>query len=221
MTEYGYRWYDPVTGRWPSRDPIGEQGGYNLYGFVGNDGVSRWDRLGLDYVGMRYWRAYVSQAAGVVLGLDLQKFNFYDHSGTMSSLTEADMDGFYRHKALQLLGQLEECFQGFYVVRETTSTPFDIRVWFDVSYAGFWLGTAQSTDSSGLLWLRKCGSKVYIKDGLSFRWHDTIDTNPNKSNAFYWLEKFWQYPEAFLSLEFSTIVSYKDERKGERLLIGE
>ena len=28
---------------WPSRDPIGELGGLNLYGFVGNDGVNRWD----------------------------------------------------------------------------------------------------------------------------------------------------------------------------------
>jgi RHS repeat-associated protein len=42
----GSRSYDPTTGRWPSRDPIGERGGVNLYGFVGNDGVSRWDYLG-------------------------------------------------------------------------------------------------------------------------------------------------------------------------------
>ena len=47
MTDYGYRYYDPVTGRWPSRDPIGERGGLNLYGFVGNDGVRSIDRLGL------------------------------------------------------------------------------------------------------------------------------------------------------------------------------
>jgi integrase/recombinase XerD len=46
VTYYGYRWYDPVTGRWPSRDPIEEQGGVNLYGFVGNDGVNYWDYLG-------------------------------------------------------------------------------------------------------------------------------------------------------------------------------
>jgi RHS repeat-associated protein len=45
---YAYRYYDPVTGSWPSRDPIEEQGGVNLYGFVGNDGVNRWDRLGLE-----------------------------------------------------------------------------------------------------------------------------------------------------------------------------
>ena len=44
---YGYRWYDPVTGRWPSRDPIEERGGVNLYGFVGNDGVNGLDVLGL------------------------------------------------------------------------------------------------------------------------------------------------------------------------------
>lgn len=45
---YGYRYYDPVTGRWPSRDPIGELGGFNLYGFLGNVGVNGWDRLGLE-----------------------------------------------------------------------------------------------------------------------------------------------------------------------------
>ena len=43
---YGYRYHDPVTGRWPSRDPIGEAGGINLYGFVNNDGVNQIDVLG-------------------------------------------------------------------------------------------------------------------------------------------------------------------------------
>ncbi|MFM2198805.1 MAG: hypothetical protein RLZZ505_2237, partial [Verrucomicrobiota bacterium] len=43
---YAYRYYDPMTGRWPSRDPIGERGGLNLYGFVGNDGVNWLDFLG-------------------------------------------------------------------------------------------------------------------------------------------------------------------------------
>ena len=47
VTDYGYRYYDPVTGRWPSRDPIGEEGGMNLYGFVGNDGVNGMDVWGL------------------------------------------------------------------------------------------------------------------------------------------------------------------------------
>jgi len=44
---YGFRHYDPVTGRWPSRDPIGERGGINLYGMVGNSPVTNIDYLGL------------------------------------------------------------------------------------------------------------------------------------------------------------------------------
>jgi len=44
---YGYRYYSPSLGRWLSRDPIEEQGGLNLYGFVNNDPVNRWDRLGM------------------------------------------------------------------------------------------------------------------------------------------------------------------------------
>jgi integrase/recombinase XerD len=44
---YGYRYYDPTTGRWPSRDPIQEEGGINLYGFVGNDGINDADINGL------------------------------------------------------------------------------------------------------------------------------------------------------------------------------
>ena len=31
---------------WPSRDPIEEEGGINLYAFVGNNGVNKWDLLG-------------------------------------------------------------------------------------------------------------------------------------------------------------------------------
>jgi hypothetical protein len=40
--------YDPVTGRWPSRNPIEEEGGINLYGMVGNRPTFAIDFLGLD-----------------------------------------------------------------------------------------------------------------------------------------------------------------------------
>ena len=44
---YGYRYYNPMSGRWLSRDPIGERGGVNLYGFVKNQCQSGFDYLGL------------------------------------------------------------------------------------------------------------------------------------------------------------------------------
>ena len=40
--------YNPQTGRWLSRDPIGERGGQNLQGFVANDPVKKVDRLGME-----------------------------------------------------------------------------------------------------------------------------------------------------------------------------
>ncbi len=46
ISYYGYRYYDPNTGRWPSRDPIGEEGGVNLYGFVRNSPIAFVDILG-------------------------------------------------------------------------------------------------------------------------------------------------------------------------------
>jgi RHS repeat-associated protein len=45
---FGYRHYDPRMGRWLSRDPMGEAGGFNLYAYCGNDPVNRFDYLGMD-----------------------------------------------------------------------------------------------------------------------------------------------------------------------------
>ena len=53
---------------WPSRDPIGERGGKNLYDFVGNDGVDRRDFLGLSQLWP--WS-----------GLDLNPFQAIYHAG--------------------------------------------------------------------------------------------------------------------------------------------
>ncbi len=48
LSFYGYRFYNPTTGRWLSDDPIEEHGGYNLYGVVGNDTVDYLDTIGLE-----------------------------------------------------------------------------------------------------------------------------------------------------------------------------
>lgn len=45
---YLARPYEPNMARWLTRDPIGEDGGPNLYGFVGNDPIHRIDALGFE-----------------------------------------------------------------------------------------------------------------------------------------------------------------------------
>ena len=47
LSEYQYRKYNPVLGRWLSRDPSTESGGVNLYFSLDNDLISNIDLLGL------------------------------------------------------------------------------------------------------------------------------------------------------------------------------
>jgi len=50
LVYYGYRYYSPSTGRWISRDPIGEGGDLNLYGFGHNRPTT-----GVDVLGGWWW----------------------------------------------------------------------------------------------------------------------------------------------------------------------
>ena len=44
---YNFRYYSLTLGRWLSRDPIEEEGGYNLYGIVNNNIINKYDMYGL------------------------------------------------------------------------------------------------------------------------------------------------------------------------------
>jgi RHS repeat-associated protein len=46
LVYYLYRHYEPNLQRWLNRDPIGELGGLNLYGYVSNDPLDRYDPFG-------------------------------------------------------------------------------------------------------------------------------------------------------------------------------
>src|SRR5690606_22055593 len=45
-------WYDPVTGRWLSNDPIGISGGLNQYVFCANNPVNFRDPFGLEDINL-------------------------------------------------------------------------------------------------------------------------------------------------------------------------
>jgi RHS repeat-associated protein len=64
---YWGRMYDPNLQRWIQRDPIGEQGGINLYQFVGNSPVNFVDPFGLAYGDWYDPRTYFGNPPGVTM----------------------------------------------------------------------------------------------------------------------------------------------------------
>jgi RHS repeat-associated protein len=100
----GYRYYSPRLGRWLSRDPISEQGGYNLYGFVGNNAIAFFDPYGLDFNGWTFTKGCAGVVAGgveVVVGLAIGGGGTIGSGGTLTPLAAGGAiylsgDGGYR-----------------------------------------------------------------------------------------------------------------------------
>lgn len=63
---YGYRHYDPATGRWLNRDPLQEEGGINLYAMVQNNPIDYWDYLGLSSCGKKWWETAINVTLDVL-----------------------------------------------------------------------------------------------------------------------------------------------------------
>ena len=53
LVGYQYRFLRPSLGRWLNRDPIGEEGGENLYAFCANNAVWSYDKDGCAYFAKR------------------------------------------------------------------------------------------------------------------------------------------------------------------------
>ena len=67
LYSYGLRFYSPGLGRWINRDPIGEAGGANLYGFAGNDPVNSGDAYGLAKVEVRFKSLGIGNHAYIIV----------------------------------------------------------------------------------------------------------------------------------------------------------
>ena len=66
LVYYNYRFYNPKDGRWINRDPIAEEGGWNLYGFVDNNSIDSFDRSGL------FFDRLVSAAISAAVDIGIQ-----------------------------------------------------------------------------------------------------------------------------------------------------
>jgi RHS repeat-associated protein len=99
------RWYDPDTGRWLSKDPIGINGGLNQYVFCGNNPVMFVDPLGLEFGD--YWdiRASMDWYSGVAHDSEA---NLFARGGSYAAF---GLMSFFGVESYQELGEVyaDEC----------------------------------------------------------------------------------------------------------------
>ncbi len=96
---YGFRYYDAATGRWLSRDPIGERGGLNLYGMVGNDPLNYIDILGLDKLILTAQFKCVNGQLNIQFGnmQFIEENIFFDDVVDIPGFTEFNKDGIFQN----------------------------------------------------------------------------------------------------------------------------
>jgi RHS repeat-associated protein len=83
---YGYRYYNPSTGRWMNRDPLEENGGWNLYEFVGNLPINSFDSHGL-----------ICECAKQITFQNIKKVNFHDGVDVFGHSFDVAIDLDYIH----------------------------------------------------------------------------------------------------------------------------
>jgi len=84
LVYYGYRYYNPETGRWLNRDPIGERGGFNLFCATSNNLNN-----GVDPFGLQPWQEYGTISAAAKAAAGIVGNNDWDDREYSAALYEA------------------------------------------------------------------------------------------------------------------------------------
>jgi RHS repeat-associated protein len=140
---FGYRYYDPSTGRWPSRDPIAEDGGLNLYGFTSNDPVNTIDPFGRDFVAVG--DRWVTFLPGIARHMSIE---FYEERCPQSPegrrfTNRTVPDGARRTGQYELLVQSHTYRHFFWYRPRPNDPPIRTFVWDHVSEV---LSSSDATD---------------------------------------------------------------------------
>ena len=121
LLDFGYRFYVPHMERWLNRDPIGINGGLNIYGYVGGSPVMRIDPLGL------YWgEEYVDYVVDAIRGTG----DFIDNYGDMIDANTIGGDKYFHCKANCEATQRGEGGE------DAAQCISDSREWFDQNVKG-------------------------------------------------------------------------------------
>jgi len=138
---YNYRHLNPHDGRWISRDPIMEQGGWNLFAFVNNNSIINFDYLGKGYLarrplahtafthdGEKYYtiHGHVYKAEG--LSIQYSHFFFEDETNIgyfPDGLHEDNSEGEERKLYIKIRDKLDDCILRE-AIKKTPPKPYSL-----------------------------------------------------------------------------------------------
>jgi hypothetical protein len=182
-----YRVYDPRTGRWLSRDPIEEEGGFNLYAYVGGDPINYIDPLGLWWWGDPLPQGMVDFSAGwgdmLSFGITSQIRNGLD-IGSVNSCSLAYMGG-------EAFGFLNGFAWGWAAGTKGAAKAASANNWSNFSHSLFPNRFLKRFDNDFAKWLNKRGNRLngdYVSpelhtrmDGRVFGSAEWLSANPHFS----------------------------------------
>ena len=212
-----------MTGRWPSRDPIEEQGGVNLYGFVRNSPINNFDVLGkfgyLDYALLADYTTILRYSNRP----DRETPKAYDD--LMGELKGGTSDEF----AIVLRNVLKDDYlpanPGIYRFEDGFTEMMHASIWYSRAFESG-LAIVGATSSDDVMFKLKgevCvkmenGRKVAIAKDVSGSaiWHDEMDANNYKESKTkpggpYWWEVILGdlVGDKILDLEFDFSVTFE------------
>jgi RHS repeat-associated protein len=188
LVYYGYRYYSPSLGSWLSRDPIVEEGGLNLYGFVGNDPVGNVDYLGTTIVTKESSTAFqgaIEVALEKITGADLSwcKRNndwklviIKDGYGSLWSDLRGPIKGLFRKYEIiripevnNAFGEIRGLFKRKVKINENINVSLPEFIRFDAS--GKPVYARRKTPFSIILWHELMGHAIKGKDHPTKEWN--------------------------------------------------
>jgi hypothetical protein len=190
----------PVLGRWPSRDPIEERGGVNVYGMLGNGGVNGVDYLGLQdpVTGYDSW-THIPNAPtsrpSVAEHLDLQEIG--------------DQTDWFENRVPNLIDQAKSRLREH--VRLGASGPVCLNDENSVEFDGFVVLSVWARN-----WTIPSSNDEALREPTSSIVFDNTFRDPaqNIFSAAAELGKFW-FRIAPQTVDFSTGRMYEEGRNGK------
>jgi RHS repeat-associated protein len=153
---YGYRYYDPIDGRWVNKDPIGINGGINTYNFVSNNpangftggmnysnGMSRnvgnlINSLGIDPWGHRSKRLEYEKK---LIVLSKARITLYIHK-LVTDKNKKEQNITKRIKKIaKMLGNVEPIVAALNNSHQTPSLPLPANAGANIKYMLKWFGS--------------------------------------------------------------------------------